>query len=66
MGRLKVGKFKARYGRKIRMKLAEMEKLQKQRYACPSCGLPYATRVSTGIFECKKCGTKFAAKAYSA
>ena len=58
------GRFGARYGKKVRKIVAEIEKLQRKRHICPKCKMEYAKRVSTGIYYCKKCGTKFASKAY--
>lgn len=68
MGRKKkigsAGRFGSRYGKKVREKIAEIEKIEKQRHICPKCGLPHVTRVSAGIWQCKKCGTKFAGLSY--
>ncbi len=58
------GRFGPRYGKKIRQNIAEIEKLQKKRVICPKCKMPYAKRISTGIYFCKKCKIKFAGKAY--
>ena len=59
-----VGRFGARYGKKVRVKVAEIEKKQQTRHICPKCSLPYVRRLSKGIFLCKKCGNKFAGQAY--
>ncbi|RLI98853.1 MAG: 50S ribosomal protein L37ae [Candidatus Aenigmatarchaeota archaeon] len=68
MGRKKkvgsAGRFGARYGKKVRKIVAEIEKVQKQTHICPKCNMPYVKRVAAGIWECKKCGTKFAGLAY--
>ena len=68
MGRKKkigsAGRFGVRYGKKVRKIVAEIEKVQKQRHICPKCNMPYVKRVAAGIWECKKCGTKFAGLAY--
>lgn len=58
------GRFGPRYGKKVRQIVAEIEKIQKQRHVCPNCNMPYVKRVSKGIWQCKKCGTKFAGLAY--
>lgn len=58
------GRFGARYGKKVRKIVAEIEKLQRRRHVCPSCKMPYVKRISTGIYYCKKCKIKFAGKAY--
>ena len=58
------GRFGARYGKKVRKIVAEIEKIQKQRHTCPKCEMPYVKRVSVGVWQCEKCGTKFAGSAY--
>ena len=69
MGRTKkvgtAGRFGARYGKKSRQGMAEIEKLQKQRHICPRCNMLYVKRVAKGIWECRKCGNKFAGPAYT-
>jgi len=68
MGRKKevgtAGRFGPRYGKRIRLAVSKMEEVQKQRHVCPSCNMPYVKRVSSGIWQCKKCGAKFAGSAY--
>jgi len=68
MGRKKqigpAGRFGSRYGKKIRAKISEIEKIEKQRHICPNCNMPYVERVSSGIWKCKKCGAKFTGLAY--
>lgn len=58
------GRFGPRYGKKIREKVAEIEKIQKKRHICPSCKMEYLVREGSGIWICKKCGAKFAGQAY--
>tara|TARA_Y100000310_G_scaffold307382_1_gene349417 strand:- start:51 stop:257 length:207 start_codon:yes stop_codon:yes gene_type:complete len=58
------GRFGVRYGRRVRKKVSEVEKKQKSFYSCPSCNVRRAKRVSAGIWECKKCGSKFTGRAY--
>jgi len=58
------GRFGARYGKKIRQRVIDVEKIQKKKHSCPSCFKPGVKRVTSGIWECKKCGLKFAGKAY--
>lgn len=67
MARKKIGtagRFGARYGKRIRATVSKIEKEERKRYLCPKCNLPYVKRVSSGIWKCKKCGTKFAGLAY--
>jgi len=58
------GRFGSRYGQKIRAKVSEIEKMQKQRHICIKCNMPYVKRLASGIWVCKKCGAKFAGQAY--
>ena len=58
------GRFLARYGRKIRIRVRDIEAQSKQKYPCPKCEAERVKRVSSGIWECKKCGNKFAGAAY--
>lgn len=58
------GRFQARYGVRARTRVRNVEILQKAKHICPSCGHKKVKRVSTGIWQCKKCETKFAGGAY--
>jgi large subunit ribosomal protein L37Ae len=58
------GRFGPRYGKKVRLIVAEIEKIQKQRHVCPYCNMRYVRRVAKGIWQCKKCGAKFTGLAY--
>lgn len=68
MGRTKkvgsAGRFGVRYGRTLKLKLTAVEKIQKKAHNCPTCMKPSLKRISSGIWKCKKCGTKLAGKAY--
>ncbi len=58
------GRFGARYGRRVRTKIAEIESVQRKKQKCIFCG-KIAKRLSKGIWQCKKCKKKFASRAYS-
>lgn len=58
------GRFGSRYGKRIRAKFSDIEKIQKKRHMCPVCKMKYVKRVSSGVWKCKKCGAKFAGQAY--
>jgi large subunit ribosomal protein L37Ae len=58
------GRFGARYGRSVRTKLAKVEEKQRVKQKCPYCEKLGAKRVSKGIWECSKCGKKFASDTY--
>ncbi len=57
------GRFGARYGRSVRTKITEIEALQRKKQNCLFCN-GIAKRASKGIWQCKKCGKRFASHAY--
>ncbi|MBW2996365.1 50S ribosomal protein L37ae [Candidatus Woesearchaeota archaeon] len=60
-----VKRFGARYGRRVKHKLAEIEAVQRGKHICPYCRAQRVKRVAAGIWECRKCESKFTGKAYS-
>lgn len=58
------GRFQARYGVRARTRIRNVEIQQKAKHICPSCGHKRVKRAGTGIWQCKKCGVKFAGGAY--
>jgi len=59
-----VGRFAARYGVRIRRRIQEVEVGQRKRHPCPRCASVSVKRSSTGIWECARCGVRFAGGAY--
>ncbi|MFP4403620.1 MAG: 50S ribosomal protein L37ae [Candidatus Woesearchaeota archaeon] len=59
-----IKRFGARYGKKVRDRLSKIEAIIKTKHKCPYCHYNNVKRVSNGIFECKKCSSKFSGKAY--
>ena len=59
-----VGRFGARYGVRIRRRIREIEARQKTWHECPNCAAMRVKRTSTAIWECRKCGHKFAGGSY--
>ena len=57
------GRFGARYGKRVRTKIAEIESVQRKKQECTFCQ-GTAKRLSKGIWECKKCKKKFAGHTY--
>lgn len=55
----------ARYGRRLRERVAAIKKLTSAKSKCPYCHYDAVRRLATGIFFCKKCEAKFAGKAYA-
>ena len=58
------GRYQARYGVKSRTRIRNVESQQLLKHVCPSCGQKKVKRASTSIWQCKKCGIKFAGGAY--
>ncbi|MGI6008536.1 MAG: 50S ribosomal protein L37ae [Methanomethylophilus sp.] len=59
------GRYGARYGVVVRNRVKTIEAHQKAKHECPECHHMAVTRVSSGIWQCRHCGNKFAAAAYS-
>jgi len=57
------GRFGVRYGRRVRVKTAEVESVQRKKQDCIFCN-GIAKRLSKGIWQCNKCKKKFAAHIY--
>ncbi|WP_158057886.1 50S ribosomal protein L37ae [Halorussus halophilus] len=58
------GRFGARYGRVSRKRVAEIENEMRDDHTCPDCGTDDVDRQGTGIWQCGKCGYKFAGGSY--
>jgi large subunit ribosomal protein L37Ae len=58
------GRFGVRYGRRVRVKIADLESTQRKKQSCIFCS-GIAKRLSKGIWLCNKCGKKFAHNTYS-
>ena len=58
------GRFGAGYGRKPKTKLIKVENKQRKKQTCPFCKRVGVKRVAKGIWNCKKCGKKFASHTY--
>ncbi|MEM1946642.1 MAG: zinc ribbon domain-containing protein [Candidatus Caldarchaeum sp.] len=54
-----------RYGSTLRKKWAEVVGSARNSYVCDRCGARKVRRVSVGIWQCRKCGFKFAGQAYA-
>lgn len=67
MAKSKVGsakRFGPRYGKTTKDKFGAIEAMQRKKYPCPHCSREQVRRVAAGIWQCHKCGAKFASKAY--
>jgi large subunit ribosomal protein L37Ae len=54
-----------RYGIRIRRRVVEIDRVRSASSACPRCATVTLKRVASGIFECSRCGTRFASNAYA-
>ena len=59
------GRFGARYGKKTRQRVVDIEQKQRKKQKCPYCSKLGVKRLAAGIWYCKKCNTKFASNTYS-
>jgi len=59
------GRFGARYGVRIRKRIADVEMLSKGRHECPKCMAVALGRTSSGIWVCRHCGAKIASSSYA-
>jgi len=60
-----VKRFGARYGRRVKHKLAAIEAVQKGKHTCPYCRAEKVKQVAVGIWHCKRCNSKFTGRAYT-
>ena len=58
------GRFGARYGKRVKDRLVKVEDKQRVKQNCPFCKRPGVKRTANGIWNCKKCGKKFASNTY--
>jgi large subunit ribosomal protein L37Ae len=58
------GRFGPRYGRFVRKRITDIEAVSRALHRCPKCDMESVQRRGTGIWECRKCGFKFAGGAY--
>ena len=58
-------RFGVRYGKTVRKKVDEIERLVKKSYKCPFCHYEKVKRECAGIWKCEKCGKTFTSKAYT-
>ena len=59
------GRYGARYGVRIRKQINSIGISKNKVYECPRCMHEAVRRVSTGIWQCRRCDLKFAGGAYS-
>ena len=58
------GRLGARYGSLARKQVATVERVQRAKHVTTQCGAQNVSRISTGIWGCRKCGDEFAGGAY--
>ncbi len=58
------GRLGARYGVRIRKRIADVEMVSKGRHECPKCKAVSMGRTSSGIWVCRRCGAKIASSSY--
>ncbi len=58
------GRFGARYGKKVRKRVLDIEKKLRGWHKCPYCSKLRVKRMAVGIWKCKSCNKEFAGRAY--
>jgi large subunit ribosomal protein L37Ae len=58
-------RFGARYGRRPKVQFAKIESVQRAKHKCPYCNKVAVKRLAMGIWQCRKCISKFTSKAYT-
>jgi large subunit ribosomal protein L37Ae len=53
-----------RYGIRIRRRVLEIDRARELAAACPKCSTVTVRRIASGVFQCRRCGNKFASGAY--
>jgi large subunit ribosomal protein L37Ae len=59
------GRYRQKYGVKVRRSLQEADLRRTATYKCPRCEWLRVKRVSSGIWQCRHCDHKFVGGAYS-
>jgi large subunit ribosomal protein L37Ae len=54
-----------RYGIRIRRRVLDIDAQKSSRSACPKCSTVTIHRVASGVYECTRCGNRFASGAYA-
>ena len=60
-----VKRFGPRYGASLKQRYGKAEEEKRLSKKCPYCSYNKARRIAAGIWHCKKCKSKFTARAYS-
>jgi len=58
------GRLGARYGVRIRKRIADVELVSKGKHECPKCKAVAMGRTSSGVWVCRHCGAKIASSSY--
>jgi large subunit ribosomal protein L37Ae len=58
------GRLGARYGVRIRKRIADIDRISKVRHECPKCKATAVKRKANGIWKCRHCGAELASSAY--
>ncbi len=59
------GRYGPRYGVRIRKQMSVITTAKNKSYECPRCNHVAVKRVSTGVWQCRRCDLKFAGGAYT-
>ncbi|MBS3055925.1 MAG: hypothetical protein J4473_00675 [Candidatus Aenigmarchaeota archaeon] len=54
----------SRYGKRINEEVRKIQNMARSSYKCPSCSRKRVKKLAAGIWECKKCKSRYASGAY--
>lgn len=58
------GRLGARYGVRVRKRIADVESVTRGRHECPRCKTVAMSRIANGIWLCSHCGANIASSSY--
>lgn len=58
------GRYRTRFGKRIRNKISKIEKEATENTKCPDCDSQRLEKEYAGIWKCKKCSNKFSGGAW--
>jgi len=57
-------RLRTRGGTSVRKQWTRITQIKRRKHKCPRCASPSVKRDSVGVWDCRKCGYRFAGGAY--